>query len=168
MVQKNAKKPEAVKFKAPPPKGVTALTRDEILTSDDIKEKWVEVPEWGGSVLIRGLDGVGRDAFERSIIQGKGEDREVVWINMRAKLVQRTAIDPVDRLMLFSEQDVMALGRKSGAALQKCFEVAARLSGITSEDQKKLVDNLEAAGSGDSPSDSPSPSEEPDESSSSQ
>ena len=78
----------------PVPEGVVPLKRQEILDADDIQGEWVEVPEWttetGAShVYVEGLTGLGRDAFERSIVSGSGADREVNWLNMRAKLVQR-------------------------------------------------------------------------------
>ena len=155
------------------PEGVIPLKRQEILDADDITGEWVEVPEWttetGAShVYAEGLTGLGRDAFERSIVSGTGADREVNWLNMRAKLVQRCSKDPEDGLLLFSPDDIEALGNKSGAALQRVFSVAAKLSGITPEDQKALVENLEPTDGDDSVSDSPSDSDAPSESSSSE
>jgi hypothetical protein len=32
-----------------------ALTKDEILAAPDLKPELVDVPEWGGSVWLRGL-----------------------------------------------------------------------------------------------------------------
>jgi hypothetical protein len=44
---------------------------------------------------------------------------------------------------LFSEADVEFLGGKNAAALEKVFNAACRLSGITDEDLKELTDDLE-------------------------
>lgn len=160
------------KRKIPVPEGIKPLTREEILSADDIRGEWVEVPEWttetGAShVYVEGLDGVGRDRFERSIVRGDGANREVVWDNMRAKLVQRCTKDPEDGLLLFSPDDIEALGLKSGAALQRVFGTAARLSGITPEEQRALVENLEQTDGEDSSTGSPSVSDAESESSSS-
>ena len=42
---------------------MTYLSRDAILQREDIKTEDVEVPEWGGTVRVRGMSGVQRDAF---------------------------------------------------------------------------------------------------------
>ena len=48
----------------PEPARPVLLTRDLILKADDIQTREVEVPEWGGTVLIRALTGTERDAYE--------------------------------------------------------------------------------------------------------
>ena len=48
---------------------MTYLSRDAILQREDIKTEDVEVPEWGGTVRVRGMSGVERDAFEASLIE---------------------------------------------------------------------------------------------------
>ena len=48
---------------------MTYLSRDTILQREDIKTEDVEVPEWGGTVRVRGMSGVERDAFEASLIE---------------------------------------------------------------------------------------------------
>ena len=40
------------------------LSKEQILQADDLKTETVEVPEWGGDVLLRELRGRERDAFE--------------------------------------------------------------------------------------------------------
>lgn len=121
--------------------GTHRLTREEILAAEDIAEELVTVSQWkGGAVLIRGLTAAARDDFEASCIKGKGRKAEVTIQNMRAKLVALSAVDEAGE-RLFTEQDVAALGRKSGAALARLYEVAARLSGITDEDLEELKGN---------------------------
>ena len=43
------------------------LTRDQIIEKDDVQIEEVPVPEWGGTVLIRGMSGLQREQFEASI-----------------------------------------------------------------------------------------------------
>ena len=45
------------------------LSRDDILKAADNEPEEVDVPEWGGSVLVRGMTGRERDAFEVSLMQ---------------------------------------------------------------------------------------------------
>jgi hypothetical protein len=54
--------------------------------------------------------------------------------NATAKLVARCIIDPDTREPMFTQSDVHALGEKSGAALDRVFTVAQRLSGMSDDD----------------------------------
>lgn len=125
------------------------LTRDQILGADDLKREVVDVPEWMGEVLVRGLDGAERDAYEATIINQRGTDVKMNLANARAKLVQRSIIDDSGAL-LFDESDVKRLAKKSAAALQRVYDVAARLSGLTKEDIDELTKNSENGQSGNS------------------
>ncbi|WP_327587038.1 hypothetical protein OHA25_08505 [Nonomuraea sp. NBC_00507] len=109
------------------------LTREQILGVDDRQFEDVPVPEWGGTVRVRGLQGNERDRWETSLLDKKNQIRE----NPRAKLVQLCIIDERGQL-LFSREDISALGRKSAAALSRVFEVAQRLSGLTDADMEEL------------------------------
>ena len=131
---------------------MNTLKRDDILKVQDIKTEKVEVTEWGGYVYVKGMTGAERDAFESSIVEmrGKGNTR-VKLENIRAKLVALTACDEKGE-RLFDNKDAEALGKKSAAALQRVFEVAQRLSGITTSDVDELVKGLEENPFGDSPS----------------
>lgn len=112
------------------------LTREQILHADDIKKEIVPVPEWGGEIQITTMTGFGRDAWETQI-SGKGEGKDK---NLRAKLVAATAIDAEGEL-LFQEKDVVELGKKSAAALDRAFEVALRLNKIGPSDVEELAKN---------------------------
>ena len=116
------------------------LKRDEILQAADIQKEIVPVPEWGGEVMVYGLDGVGRDQFESSIIVTTGKKQIVKMENVRAKLCA-LAIRDENGERLFSDADVMALGKKSAAALQRVFDVAQRLSGLGENDIEELAKN---------------------------
>ncbi len=130
----------------------TILKRDDILQANDIEKELVEVPEWGGSVFVRGMTGAERDKFESSIIEQRGKDQRVNMANVRAKLAFMTICDENGN-RLFDEKDVQSLSQKSAAALQRVFIVAQRLSGIGEEDIKELAEELEENPFEDSASD---------------
>jgi len=120
------------------------LTRDAILTADDLKREEVDVPEWGGSVLVREMTGTERDQYERRMVQAKGNKPGINLdglVNMRAWVAVRCIIGE-DGKQLFSEKDVAALGRKSAAALDRVYDVATRLSGLSAEDVEDLEKNF--------------------------
>ena len=116
------------------------LSRDAIFAADDTAREYVNVPEWGGRVLVRGLTGDERDHFEGSIITGKGKNREVNIRSLRAKLVAMSIIHEDGRRM-FADSDVARLGQKSAAALQRVYDVASRLSGLSEADAEELAKN---------------------------
>jgi hypothetical protein len=137
---------------AEPPKP-KILGRDDILNSEDLRSEAVDVPEWGGSVLVRALTGAERDAYESSIFTSKGGlSREYDLQNIRAKLAARTIIGE-DGKRLFTDADIVGLGLKSAAALDRVFTVAQRLSRLTAEDVKELTAQLGNAPSAASGSD---------------
>lgn len=118
------------------------LTRDDILGVDDKVYEDIEVPEWNGSVRVRGLSGTQRDDYESSIIQQNGNDRKVNLTNARAKLVARCLVDEGGHL-LFTLDDVRALGRKSARALERVFDKARELSGMAEGDVERLAENFD-------------------------
>lgn len=130
------------------------LGREAILAASDAATEDVEVPEWGGTVRVRGLSGIERDEFESSMLVKRGKHRDVSLLNARAKLVSLSVVDDAGA-RVFSDRDVAELGNKSAAALTRVYEVASRLSGLSDEDVDELEGNSGAAPSGASTSDSP-------------
>ena len=116
------------------------LTRDMILKASSLRTEEVEVPEWGGTVLVRELNGRQRDEWEASLAVQRGKQMVPDVANMRAKLVARTVVGE-DGEPVFTQQDVNALGELSAAALDRVFEVASRLSGLSEADLEAAAGN---------------------------
>lgn len=116
------------------------LSRDAILGASDIKTEDVSVPEWGGTVRVRGLDAKQRDEFESGLIETVGKTQRVTMRNARARLAALSIVGE-DNEPLFSPADVFLLGEKSGAALDRVFAAASRLSGIGDSDMDELTKN---------------------------
>jgi len=131
-----------------------SLSREDILNVKDISIEEVEVPEWGGSIYVKSMTGTERDAFEASIVRANSRSGKanVNMENIRAKIAANTICDENGEL-LFTKHDITVLGNKSASALQRVFEVAQRLSGITEEAVKELAEGLEQNPTEDSPSD---------------
>lgn len=114
------------------------LSRDEILGARDLKVVEVDVPEWGGVVLVSMMTGRDRDAFEAETVTRRGKQVDVNMKDMRARLVARTVVDE-SGARLFSDGDVEALAAKSSAALNRLFEVARKLNGLTDESEREAA-----------------------------
>lgn len=125
--------------------GKRGLTRDQILGATDLVIEAVQV-SWcgGGTVYVRNLSGKGRDRFEGSRIRIKENNKvEMVHDNTRARLLADTICDELGTL-LFSEEDIEALGEKNASDLDKLFDVAQRLSGLRPQDVEQKVKNSAA------------------------
>jgi hypothetical protein len=116
------------------------LSRDQILIAPDIKTVEIDVPEWGGSVLVRGLTGAQRDKFEMSILEIRGNKRIMKTEDIRAKLVALSIVDDAGAVV-FTDSDIRALSDKSAAALTRVFTIARTLSGLADEDIEELEKN---------------------------
>ena len=122
---------------------MTLLTRDAILGAHDLPTEDLDVPEWGGTVRVRALTGAERDSFESSLVQVRNDGSKQFRLeNVRARLVALTVVDENSE-RLFSDADVKALGAKSAAALERVWEAARRLSGLSDEDVEELAEGLD-------------------------
>ena len=133
-----------------------ALSASDILKAEDIEIASVDVPEWKNSngdstVHIKALTGLERDDYECSVFMtdDKAKSPAERRKNFRAQLLVR-AIVSADGVPMFTVKDIDALGRKSGKALDRCYEVATRLSGMSKSDQQEILKNSNADQSGDS------------------
>jgi hypothetical protein len=146
-----------------------ALSRDGILAAVDIETEKVPVPEWHDDVIIRGLTGEERDAYEgsRRQIRNFGTPQQeaiLVQDNMRANLLVKCIVDEAGN-RIFTDKDAGLLGMKNGKVLDRLFDIAARLSGLNDEEAEAIEGNSEpptedggSTSSSPEPSDTPSPS----------
>lgn len=116
------------------------LSAEAILDADDLGAEDVPVPEWGGTVRVRGLSGTERDKFEESFVDPKSGAAKSLE-NYRAKLAAACLVNAEGKKMFRSDGEVKRLGEKNAAALQRVCDVAMRLSGLTKSDQDELVKN---------------------------
>ena len=116
------------------------LSRDVILSAQDLKSEAVEVPEWGGAVYVRCMTGTERDAFEVEVYTIRGKSVEMNRENFRARLLVRVLVDEKGS-RLFSDQDIGSLGAKSARVLDRLFTVAMRVNGLSRKDVDDLTKN---------------------------
>lgn len=102
------------------------LDKAAILAAQDFKTKEVDVPEWGGSLHLRGLSSKERDRMEAEVAQT--QDLQ----NFRARLVVMSIVDG-DGKRLFTDKDATALGEKSSVVINRLFDEVRDLSGMSDE-----------------------------------
>ena len=87
------------------------LTKEQILSITDQAVKEIEVPEWKGTVFIRGMS-----IEDVEYCQALGDDAETL-----EKMVIRFVCDS-EGISLFSEEDVPALKKKSIQAFRRIVQ----------------------------------------------
>lgn len=127
------------------------LTRDAILAADDLTLEPLEVPEWGGTVYVRGLCGRDRDSYELRLAVAR-QRGQVEDFPMRAEIAVRCLVDSAGN-RLFGPGDVSALAEKSADVLDRVYDKAARLSGMEPEAVEEEGKGSPPAPGGDSPTD---------------
>ncbi len=116
---------------------MTILTKQQILSSDDLPSETVEVPEWGGGVVIRSMTGRERDQYEETLLEGKvGGD--IRTKGLRSALLLVTCVDGEGNHLFDSAEE---LEGKSAKVINRLWEVSMRVSGMTEEEVEELVGN---------------------------
>lgn len=110
----------------------------------------VEIPELNIVAHVRGMSGRERDAWEKSLIVGRGKHRDVNTENVRAKLVTRCLCDEQGKRLL-DDGDAHTIGNMRVDVLNRIFKAAQKLSGVSDEDVDELGKPSETEGGSDSP-----------------
>ena len=123
-------------------------SRDMILSIDDLKTEDVEVPEWGVTVRVREMTGSERGLFEKTISKVSTRpdgttNVEMDAQNIRVQLCAMTMVDEEGK-RLFGDTELKALGGKSAKAIQRVFDVASRLSGISDDSVEDEMEKSQA------------------------
>ena len=108
------------------PQAPRILSREEILAMDDIPTETVEVPEWNGAVVVRGMSAQERLEWGGKV---KGPDGTTDVEKAMYYAIVYGVQEP-----RFSEDDIPALKKKSGAALDRVAKAWLRLSGLGAEE----------------------------------
>ena len=124
---------------------IKLLTRKEILSSNDSRKEVVDVSEWwGGGVYVKSLTASQKDAYYKSIqeIDSEGNSTPVLD-NIRAKLCVLCICNEKGELIFTEPEDVIQLGKKNSAPVEKCFDAAQRLNKMRKEDIGAIEKNSE-------------------------
>lgn len=115
---------------------------DDILAIDDLERVKLHIPEWKRDVWIRTMTADERDQFENERAKARGPNEESNVAGFRASLAALTVCDESGN-RIFSSEHVARLGAKSGRALGRIFNVAAKINGMLKEDIEELTKKSE-------------------------
>jgi hypothetical protein len=121
------------------PEGATMLTKLQIVNADDTVREYVEVPEWGGWVLVRGLTAGERSKLEaRMLRQQRDGSQKVDAKEMRQLFCAYGIIDEQTGGRMFSDTEISLVANKSAAATDRVYEAISRLSRVSESDIAEL------------------------------
>lgn len=113
--------------------------REKILAADDIASETVEVPEWGVTVEVRGMNGADRSRILETA--ASSEDGKIGIGAMYVETVIASTYDPETGLRIFTDADRDDLMSKSASAIDRLATVGMRLSAMDGKaaDQAKVT-----------------------------
>lgn len=129
-----------------------ALTKADFLAAAEKPREIepIDVPQLGGTVYVRAMTGIERDAWEKSLVVIRGKKVTPSTDNVRARLLVRCLCGE-DGALLFGEGDALALGGLPASILAPLYDKAQKLNGVGDAEIEELgKDSAPAAGS-DSP-----------------
>jgi len=110
------------------------LTLEQIKEVDDIDTVDVEIPEWGGTVKVRGMSGRQRSNLEQKISNNAPIGELKMSLITSCTLGEKG--DP-----LFTPADKKWLQEKGAGPIETIFSEICKLSGITEQDVEDAEGN---------------------------
>jgi len=118
------------------------LTRDEIKTaarSSGVRTVEVDVPDWGGKVLIRELSADEVEEIGYGAINRQGKQDVRLTRGMRMKLIMWAVIEDAESLKtVFALADLKWLGQQPHRIIDRVSDEVADLSDIKAKPAKRL------------------------------
>lgn len=128
------------------------LTKKDFLKKRPLKQTTVEVPEWGGHVIVQEMTALTRDRFEEWVLS-KGENNQNDAKGTRVQIIIATVVDENGK-PLFSDLDAPDLASKSGNIIDRISSEGLKLSGMSEAVLEEETKNSETVSKEDSASDS--------------
>ena len=114
------------------------LSKEQILSASDLARETVDVPEWGGSVIVQGLSA----AQSEQLMKVAKDNPDEFGFNLLAlSLIDEQGV------LLFNVNDVMSLKAKSTAVLSRLIKACNRINLFDREEAIKNSPPSDAASS---------------------
>lgn len=112
---------------------VKLLSRDDILKTEDISHKRVEVKEWGGAIQLRQLSVDEVEGYEAFALTKPKS-------GLVARLLSLAICDDEGN-RIFKDEDVVALGKKNSAVTVRLYKIASKMNALSDVAAKELEKN---------------------------
>ena len=132
--------------KKPSKPATTMLTAEAIFKVRDIREKELEIEEWGGTVIVRGLKSIDHERLTSSCTEGPIGDRQFNMVGYQAKVAILCSYDGFEKdggKRIFDKGQLEMLMEKASGPVAAIATLAHDLSGIGKDATKKALENLD-------------------------
>jgi len=110
------------------------LSREHILETGDIEVVELEIPEWGGSVLVRELTTAEVEHFSLRTSTSRGDLDISRMSGLRAEVVSWALVDESGQ-QIMHKKDAEALQKKSHRVIDRIFNKVIDLSGLNPDEE---------------------------------
>lgn len=110
--------------------------RDRIRNTDDLPTRVVEVPEWGVTILMRGMTARQRTEVMQSARPAGQAEPDMLRVYPR--LLIHCCYDPDTMEPVFTAEDASWLMDRSSKPVEALAEVALQLSGLSADAQAEV------------------------------
>lgn len=148
----------AVVASAPKEKTEEAAGKPAILTAElvskaqDIKEQELEIEDWGGTIIVRGLSSIDHERLTSSCTEGPIGERQFNMVGYQAKVAILSSYDGFAKdggKRIFGKEHLAMLMEKASGPVAAVATLAHELSGIGKDAVKKAQENLKKTPSAD-------------------
>lgn len=119
--------------------------RDQFLAARDLAEEVVQVPEWGGTILLIEMDGESRLAHDDETSALKESETKETGLHQAARFLVRCVHDPATRERVFGDGDADLLMKKNHKVVMRLFAIAAKLNGASDKEVNEAAGKSEGA-----------------------
>lgn len=110
------------------------LSVEDINAANDTVAVEVEVSEWGGAILVRGMTGGERAEFEEQV------SKNLSMKHLKVDLILKCAVDEKGKRIFENKHKQMLLD-KSSTAIEKVFDKIFELSGLSPDGEEVAEGN---------------------------
>lgn len=149
--------PEKPNKKQSPPKEevpkLARLTAEAISKVQDIREEEIEIEEWGGTVVVRGLTSIKHEQLTSSCTDGPIGNRQFNMVGYQAKIATLCTYDGFEKdggKKIFEKSHFQMLMEKASGPVAAIATKAHELSGIGKDATDRMKENLNKTPSADS------------------
>ena len=132
---------------------------DLVAQASDIDAEAVDIPKWGVTVEMRGMNGATRAKYIQGLLAAQEADDTEAMAELDAHLVVACCFDPETGDPAFVESDIPMLMSKAGDIIAALSTKAQRLSGLDGKAEERLGKSSSTSESLASPEQGSSPSD---------
>lgn len=118
---------------------MTIISRNAIVASQDIETAIVAVPEWGGDVCVRAINGRTQAEFAKRVTEAQDKGAGDLW-GLKLWLVAQCLVDE-NGARLFADGEESILAEKSAKVINRIADRVMELGGMTEDSQKEVRGN---------------------------